>query len=90
MKIIKKLTLRNKLQKQLDNIDDYLYRNNYYDNDLKLNISKFCSEEYIEDYYNVESKFKIVLNQKRKLQTQIHKLSGKNLFKKFSPQDFMI
>jgi len=88
MEIIKKLTLRSKLQKQLNDIDDYLYKNNYYENDLKLNTLKFCTDEYIENYYTIESKFKTILNQKRKLQTQIHKLSGKNLFKNINLEEF--
>ena len=90
MKILKKLKLRTKLQKQLNNIDDYLYKSHYYENDLKLNTSKFCSDEYIEHYYSVESLFRILLNKKRKLQTLIELLSGRNLFKKLRLKDFII
>ena len=88
MKIFKKLKLRTKLQKQLNNIDDYLYKSHYYENDL--NLSKFCTDEYIETYYIFESQFRIMLNKKRKLQTMIELLSGKNLFKKLNIKDFMI
>ena len=59
MKILKKLKLRTKLQKQLNNIDDYLYKSHYYENDLKLNTSKFCSDEYTQYQYYSKIRSKI-------------------------------
>ena len=88
MQIIKKLIIRNRLKKEVESIDDFLNENDYYKMDLELYSLRFHSAEYACLYDEIEKSFRPSLDRKHKLQQQIQRLSGKNLFVKMNLEEF--
>ena len=89
MQIIKKLIIRNRLKKEVENIDNFLNENDYYKLDSKLYSLRFQPEEYACLYEEIEKAFRPSLDRKHKLQEQIQKLSGKNLFVRMNLEQFL-
>ena len=89
MQIIKKLIIRNKLKKEVENIDEFLNKNDYYRLDSKLYSLRFQPEEYACLYEEIERAFRPTLDRKHKLQQQIQSLSGKNLFIRMNLEEFV-
>ena len=89
MQIIKKLVIRYKLKQELERIDAFLNEQHYYELDSTLYSLRFKPEEYACMYEAIENAFRPALDQKHKLQEQIQKLSGKNLFVRMNLEQFL-
>ena len=82
MRIIHNLILKNQLQKQLDEIENTLQRDGYYDKEYQLLFLRYHPDEYAQLCEEIESQYGILLRKKDLINKQLAYLKGVNLFKK--------
>ena len=82
MRIIHNLILKNKLRNQLDEIENTLHREGYYDKEYQLVFLIYHPDEYALLCEEIESKYGILLRKKTLINKQLEYLKGVNLFKK--------
>ena len=82
MTIIKNLIRKNKLRKQLLDIENILHENGYYDKEKELRLLSYSPDAYAELHTQINNEFGELFDRQRLLNQQINNLSGIKLFKK--------
>lgn len=81
MTIIKNIIIKNKLHKELAEIETQLQTQGYYQQKKQLATLAYKPDKYAELYKEIEAKFQPLLLEKQKLEEEIKQLSGAKLFK---------
>ena len=84
MRIIKNLIIKNKLKKQLNDIETQLIDNGYYEYQRDLNMMFYSPDDYAKLYEYINIQFGELLNQRQDINSQLRLLSGSNIFKEQS------
>ena len=80
MRIIKNLIIKNRLKKQLANIETQLTENGYYEYERDLSMMFCAPDDYAMLYEYIKTKFGSMLAEKNNICRQLTLLSGTNLF----------
>lgn len=81
MSIIKNLIIKNQLGKELKEIEHNLYESGYYQKARELDLLTYQPDDYAELYTQIHEEYGDLLQKRREVSSQLHSLSGTNLFK---------
>ena len=81
MSFIRKFIIKNQLGKELKEIENELSKTGYYQKERELDLLTYLPDDYAKLYVQIHEEYGDLLQKRKDVSTQLHSLSGPNLFK---------
>ncbi len=86
MRIIKNLIIKNRLQKELRDVENTLQESGYYQKERELDMLTYLPDDYAVLYTEIHDEFGELLSKKNDISHQLNSFSGTNLFKQHNEE----